>query len=381
MKPLRLSLLTALLAASLPNPAQNPSTPPIPAEPKKPIDWFRRADDLTNIRLPGSAPFHMKVVFHAYSGYDFAKPGQSTILTGDGTYEETWLSPETWRREVTLGTYHAIEVRADGVRKFQANSDYEPSRVLMLLRTLYYPVPRRTLEPELQEKHSRWKIEHLAAGALPYVRISLEEESSSSGPLSESFEFLPNGTLIRSSDLNGLVETWQKNLPFASKQVPRHIEIQGDGLDGIMVAADVEIGPLPPANSTIVQISGDAAAPGLTLRPLDQPDVKSTYSAIHFEAPQNAVQGGGANDAPPGVMIHAIAVIDRAGMPREAEMSGIRRYGQPILSSQLPALAAIAQHMVESLHKDRFHPGLVDGNPCQYVMSLSVWTTPYVQSG
>jgi hypothetical protein len=27
---------------------------------KSPTDWFRRADDLTNIRLPGSAPFRQR---------------------------------------------------------------------------------------------------------------------------------------------------------------------------------------------------------------------------------------------------------------------------------------------------------------------------------
>ncbi len=35
-----------------------------------------RADDLTNIRMPGSAPFHMKVAFHAYPGIDFCQARQ-----------------------------------------------------------------------------------------------------------------------------------------------------------------------------------------------------------------------------------------------------------------------------------------------------------------
>ena len=138
-----------------PTPAQ--AIRPQTFDSKSPTDWFRRADDLTNIRLPGSVPFHMKVTFHAFPGIDFTKPGKSTIVTGDGIYEETWVSPEKWRREVTLGTYHAVEVRADGVRKFQATSDYEPSRVLMLLRALLYPMPRFLLEPEIQEEHIHWK--------------------------------------------------------------------------------------------------------------------------------------------------------------------------------------------------------------------------------
>lgn len=51
-------------------------------EPKSAADWFRRADELTNIRMPGSQPFHMKVKFHAYPGMDFTEPGKSPIMTG-----------------------------------------------------------------------------------------------------------------------------------------------------------------------------------------------------------------------------------------------------------------------------------------------------------
>ncbi len=78
----------------------------------------------------------MRVAFRAFPGEDFSPPGESLILTGDGVYDETWLSPETWSREVTFGTYRAVETHVGGVREFQASSDYEPSRVLMLLDAL-----------------------------------------------------------------------------------------------------------------------------------------------------------------------------------------------------------------------------------------------------
>lgn len=73
----RLGLL--FLLATIP---QSKIAPPTTA-----LDYFRRADDLTNIRLPGSAAFHMRVTFHAYPGIDFAAPGKSDILSGDGTYD------------------------------------------------------------------------------------------------------------------------------------------------------------------------------------------------------------------------------------------------------------------------------------------------------
>lgn len=59
--------LGALLLAP---PASRPSAPPSSTSPTSPLDYFRRADDLTNIRLPGSQPLHMKVTFHACPAYD-----------------------------------------------------------------------------------------------------------------------------------------------------------------------------------------------------------------------------------------------------------------------------------------------------------------------
>lgn len=50
--------------------------------PKDATGWFQRASDLMNLRMPGSAPFHMKVVFHALPGIEMTKKPQ--IVIGDG---------------------------------------------------------------------------------------------------------------------------------------------------------------------------------------------------------------------------------------------------------------------------------------------------------
>lgn len=50
-------------------PAQAPAATPEPTtESKKPMEWFLRANDRMSLRMPGSAPFHMKVTFHAFPG-------------------------------------------------------------------------------------------------------------------------------------------------------------------------------------------------------------------------------------------------------------------------------------------------------------------------
>ena len=97
-------------------------------DPKDATGWFQRASDQMNLRGFGAAPFHMKVVFTALPGLELLdKKKQPQIITGDGVYEETWIAPHHWRREVTLVNYHAVEVESAKGRMMQASSDYEPS--------------------------------------------------------------------------------------------------------------------------------------------------------------------------------------------------------------------------------------------------------------
>lgn len=332
-----------------------------PGAPKAPIDLFRQADNLTNIRMPGSAPFHMKVTFHAFPGIDFSKPGKSTIVTGDGTYDEIWISPETWRREVTLDTYHAVEIRADGVRKFQATSDYEPSRIMMLLGALLDPIPRAVLEPELYEDHSHWRVEHLTTGAIPWVRISTKYGLGRGASEARAYDFLPNGTLVRREDeYTELLTSWDGDGAFGGKLVPRHLSVQGSGLGRFMVTAEVAVQALHPVDHSIAQLQGEPADPGTTMRPLTEMDNGGAASPIHLEPPPP-----GFDHYPADVRTTVIAAIDRQGKPHEVELSAIHIDGQRPRPEDMDVVSATAQRMVDVFRKDRFHPALIDGSPCQ----------------
>src|SRR5690348_13940727 len=78
---------------------------------KDATNWFEHASDQMNLRLPNSMPFHLRVKFHAFPGLELLPPDRTEILSGNGVYEETWLSQDRWRREVSLGSYHAIETQ------------------------------------------------------------------------------------------------------------------------------------------------------------------------------------------------------------------------------------------------------------------------------
>lgn len=361
----------------LPLPQQKSHSRPNP-QLSTPLDFFRRADDLTNIRLPGAAPFHMKVTFHAYPAYDMSPLGRAAasrsqspepvrghpfILAGDGTYEEDWAAPEEWRREVTFGSYHATEVRANGVRKFAASSDYEPSRLAMLLRALFNPVPRAALEQEADAHPWKWKLEHLMAGSLPFVRISHVEvfgQSEFSKSVS-SHEFLPAGILVRSSD-DGITTSWQDDSAYDGKLVPGRITMEALGY--VLLDARVTISPLSPPEPDRFDLPGGAASPGSTLLAPTlgiQQDARPVYQYAPVFPPEL--------DARPGSGVRVQVTIDRRGLPREMEM--IETNPLPSATGNPGWLKAEAAIVLKSAQQTRYHPAEIDNDPCEVSRIIS----------
>lgn len=365
-----LALALVLGQVDAPPPRAAETSPPNTA-----AEWLKRADDLTNIRLPSSPRFHMKVSFHAYSGIDFAAPGKSTIQTGDGTYEEWWLAPKKWRREVTFGTYHAVEVFADGRRTFQATSDYEPSRVLMLLRALLYPVPRYLLESDLEDKplgtlpavsnkKLAWKVRHLTAGKLGYVELAYRVNDGMCIDMM-AYDLLSNGLPVRLTDRMGLTTGWEKQTSFGGKAVPQHLTVKAIGRD--LVTADVEIASASPADSGLLHLPGDVAAACMTLRPFDEWEFP-VLTPTHSDVPQLPSNAG----YPADIEIMTTGVVDRHGVPREAEMTGVEQEPEWLSNEQKQAILTHAHAMVESWYRNRFHPALLDGSPCEVLSRTSL---------
>ena len=163
---------------------------------------------------------------------------------------------------MTLGGYRAVEVESETGRKMQASSDYEPSRVLMLLEALLYPIPRDLSSPSLGEGHPKWKIENGAVGGLSYERIS-----RTSGPqdVVHAYLFLLTGVLVQSIEV-GIVTSWEDQITFGGKLVPRHVGVQGGTRD--LLTAHVAVEPAGTVNPVAFELPGESAEPGMTLRPI-----------------------------------------------------------------------------------------------------------------
>ncbi len=326
-----------------------PSKPSVVSEPKTAIEWFQRANNQMNLRLPGSAPFHMKVVFHAYPGNELLKPKEpSHMITGEGVYEETWLAPHQWRREVTLADYHATEVESQSGRRFQASSDYEPSRVLMLLEALLYPIPPGFLTSQSiyegadrSDLRFRSSIEHLSNGRLSLVRIN-ESLLSQETTESSAYFFLPHGVLVSAVE-TGIETDWQDDFLFAGKVVSRHITLKT--ADRTLLTSEIAVEPTAQTSSEYFHLPLDPAAPGTTMRPLRYltnymvvPAPLKGRDAYPYWPPPRENSG-----------LELRGVIDRDGAYRELEVT-------------LDIGGISAGFPIGELRKLRFHPFKIDGS-------------------
>jgi hypothetical protein len=315
--------------------------PPAP-KPKTSIGWFAQASEQMNIRMPGSPPFHMKVTFHAFPGREFLGLGEkSKMMTGDGIYEETWLEPHRWRREVTLASYHAVEVESDKGRKMQASSDYEPSRVLMLLDALLDPIPLNFRSREFRhEGASGWHVVHLSEQNSNLLRISTSSGDERGG-VSDAYYLTPSGLLVLRNFL-GLLTSWESDTLFGGKAVPKHVTVKVG--DRSLLTADIDIAAAGTVDPTAFDLPVQPADRGTTLRPLRAFEVKSE---IDFSPVWTTYLSSGSPHA-----FSFWSVLDRHGRYQEVEV---------ILSPKEGDI----EPLLELLKANRNRPPEIDGSPCE----------------
>lgn len=320
--------------------------PAVARQPKDPwTEWFQRAATQMDLRAYGSTPFHMKVTFHAFPGIVLSSKPSEQIMSGDGIYDEYWVAPTKWRREVTLGGYHAVEVQSEAGRKMQASSDYEPSRILMLLEALLYPIPRDLSSPALGG-HDWWKLESGTTSNLSYTKIS---RTYGTHPVLMAYLFLSTGELVQSIDQSVVTDFTGPRI-FGGRLVPQRIRVQGGTNDLLTANVGIESAPGPLDEATF-SLPGAPAEAGMTLRPLHQYEVQGWDVMAKF----------GELVGPEGPFRGVIRqTIDRHGASREVELI------YPPQSSEN------ARTILPQARNGRYHPVTIDKSPCEFVVSWSL---------
>lgn len=317
---------------------------PVLAEAKTSVEWFQRASDQVNLRLPGAAAFQMTVKFHGYPGEEFLGVGQKPeIVTGEGVYKETWVAPHQWRREVTFGSYHAVEIESDKGRKMQASSDYEPSRDLMLLGAVLDPIPRNFSSKEFRrEGASGWHIDRVTVGSATVVRIN-KGSGDERGQTNDSYYFLPQGLLLM-RNLLGLTTSWSDDAVYNEKVYSRKISIKAG--DREILSADVAVEPVGSLSSDKFDLPGGLAAPGMTLRKIEGYEAKFDLSF------NPSWDSGTGESAPQGASIWSVR--DRTGHYREVEaiLTGRGDIGV----------------VMDLLRRQKARPATIDGSACELMI-------------
>jgi len=293
----------------------------------------------------------MMVVFHAYPGVELLNKKESPhILFGDGVYEETWLAPHTWRREVTFGDYRAVEVDGDGGRKMQSSSDYEPSRVLMLLSALLDPLPRELVSRVyMLDGVSDWKISLEKKQSIPLVHIT-KNDGNPRSKATYDFYFQPDGLLLWRSEMN-LISKWENSVDFGGKVVSKHLSILAG--ERTLVDANVTIDAMGQVDPTIFQLPIKPADSWLRMRPFHEFEIKGhtlTFLRRFVIFP----------DFPPVGGFILWSVLDRRGRYREVEL---------IEGTNLPE----AKYAMASMRKLWAEPFSIDGKPCEMKVNWDMY--------
>ena len=227
-------------------------------DPKNATEWFQRADDQMYLRAPGSTPFHMKVAFRALPSIVLDKEESSQIISGDGTYEETWVAPKRWRREVTLGSITPLRRSPrprEKCRPVQTTSQAEYS---CSLGPCCIPFPATCPRRRSVRGTRSGRLKTARSAACPMQGSAAPQAHRMSSTL---ISFYP----VQSVEV-GIVTSWQDQTSFGGKLVPQHFKVQGGTRD--LLTAQVTVEPVGTVNPAAFELPGEPAEPGTTLRPI-----------------------------------------------------------------------------------------------------------------
>lgn len=189
-----------------------------------------KARQLSDPRTPGSKPFHL----HA------------TFLTGDnasGVYEEFWMSPRQWWRQVQLGDITVLKSES-GDKLFTKNtgSAFTPKEIDFLLDSLDIPFPRTDGSfIEGDWGHSAVKFE-----GVDMIRVARGEVDDQNRPISGQAYWFDSNDLLHAAYWDPKTTSYKDFQPWNDKQVPRRIELTEKGAPLMSITIDlIETPPRP----------------------------------------------------------------------------------------------------------------------------------------
>jgi hypothetical protein len=183
------------------------------------------ADTLTNLeshaleRAAGTPAFHLKADFQANGTVEFK---------GAGTYEEWWLSPSRWRKEVTLSKYHLVLLCVDGKISRDSTEDYIPMRVYELLHSV---LPALPTQDELVED-GPWTVGTATLQSTELLRLARRGDPPKDGklvPPEHAYYINPKENVVQLRDIGFDIYFYDHLVKLADRSVMLEGKLQRNG--------------------------------------------------------------------------------------------------------------------------------------------------------
>jgi len=224
---------------SIPFPDEFLGTIATPPEVKPIFDKMRAACDL---RLDGAPSFHMKASFHSEDG------------ATKGSYEETWMSPKQWRKEIKVNDASIVEVRTESAFYRTFPGKFAPRLADDIVDSLSFSLPG---DNGSDFHDADWNAVSAKLGNLPMLRLSHGYISPEGKPdaFTDLYFVEEKAGFVRGRQHYSILTVLNDLQPFGEKTVARKITLLGGDVSKLEIVIDT-LEPAANVSEGIFNISG-----------------------------------------------------------------------------------------------------------------------------
>lgn len=310
-------------------------TPPVPGA----EDLIDQVNHTCALRGDGAQPFHLQVSFLASGSAEFV---------GKGTYEEIWLGPRRWKREVHFGEFSSVEAREEDQHRIQSSNVYVPKRVMELVSLLNCQI-----DPD--QKKVKWHFDpQSSSSAWTFTAKGKNDE------LSSRLIFYHNPQLLGAIVNEEGTKLFSGYRELDGHYIPFNFLMQ-DAQAHELLKATVESFTLKPSipESLIANLKDDSglslAIPKFSGNPADT-NIGSAPKLIRSQDPYFPATKSGKLGR---LTVMITLIVDASGEPREPE----------VVLSASPDFDSAA---LSAVKKYQFRPAMLRGKPVQTRISVQV---------
>ena len=203
---------------------------------------FDRMRAASNLRLDGAPGFHMKASFHSEDG------------EAKGSYEETWVSPKKWRREVKLNDTSVVEVRTEEAFYRTFPGKYAPRLADDVIDSLSFSLPG---DNGSDFHDADWSAVNAKLGNLPVLRLSNGYINPQGKPDALTVQYFveEKTRFIRGRYHYSTLTVFNDLQPFGGKTVARKLTTLGGDVNKMEIMIDT-LEPAANVSESLFSISG-----------------------------------------------------------------------------------------------------------------------------